>query len=109
MRKEAIEYLSERTRFWLVKPRVSLAGVTGLETLVSGNYIAIDPVKGELNHDFVALKEPPPLSDSLPGLHLMLKAERLGSLEQGSPIYYRQIQVGQVKSYSWPTTRRPSR
>lgn len=99
MRKEAIEYLSKQTRFWLVKPRVSLAGVTGLETLVSGNYIAIDPVKGELNHDFVALKEPPPLSDSLPGLHLMLKAERLGSLEQGSPIYYRQIQVGQVKSY----------
>ncbi|CDF86234.1 hypothetical protein PKB_4914 [Pseudomonas knackmussii B13] len=99
MRKEASEYLSKQTRFWLVKPRVSLAGVTGLETLVSGNYIAIDPVKGEMSHDFVALKEPPPLSDSLPGLHLTLKAERLGSLEQGSPIYYRQIQVGQVKSY----------
>ncbi len=99
MRKEAAEYLSKGTRFWLVKPRVSIAGVTGLETLVSGNYIAIDPVKGEQQKDFTALKEPPPLSDSLPGLHLTLKAERLGSLEQGSPIYYRQIQVGQVKSY----------
>jgi paraquat-inducible protein B len=99
MRKEAAEYLSKSTRFWLVKPRVSIAGVTGLETLVSGNYIAIDPVKGEQQNEFVALKEPPPLSDSLPGLHLTLKADRLGSLEQGSPIYYRQIQVGQVKSY----------
>ncbi|WP_152226072.1 PqiB family protein [Pseudomonas sp. SCB32] len=99
MRKEAGEYLSKGTRFWLVKPRVSLAGVTGLETLVSGNYIAIDPIKGDQQHEFTALKEPPPLSDSLPGLHLTLKAERLGSLEQGSPIYYRQIQVGQVKSY----------
>ncbi|KJK01237.1 mammalian cell entry protein [Pseudomonas sp. 21] len=99
MRKEAAEYLSNSTRFWLVKPRVSIAGVTGLETLVSGNYIAIDPVKGEQQKEFVALKEPPPLSDSLPGLHLTLKADRLGSLEQGSPIYYRQIQVGQVKSY----------
>jgi len=99
MRKEAAEYLSKSTRFWLVKPRVSIAGVTGLETLVSGNYIAVDPVKGEQQHEFVALKEPPPLSDSLPGLHLILKADRLGSLEQGSPIYYRQIQVGQVKSY----------
>lgn len=99
MRKEAAEYLSKGTRFWLVKPRVSIAGVTGLETLVSGNYIAIDPVKGEQQREFSALKEPPPLSDSLPGLHLTLKAERLGSLEQGSPIYYRQIQVGQVKSY----------
>ncbi|MCJ1888411.1 MlaD family protein [Pseudomonas sp. LA21] len=99
MRKEAGEYLSKDTRFWLVKPRVSLAGVTGLETLVSGNYIAIDPVKGDQQKEFTALKEPPPLSDSLPGLHLTLKADRLGSLEQGSPIYYRQIQVGQVKSY----------
>lgn len=99
MRKEAADYLSKGTRFWLVKPRVSIAGVTGLETLVSGNYIAIDPVKGEQQKDFTALKEPPPLSDSLPGLHLTLKADRLGSLEQGSPIYYRQIQVGQVKSY----------
>ncbi|MFN2777497.1 MlaD family protein, partial [Escherichia coli] len=40
-----------------------------------------------------------PLSDKLPGLHLTLKADRLGSLEQGSPVFYRQIQVGQVKSF----------
>ncbi|BAN50587.1 intermembrane transport protein PqiB [Metapseudomonas resinovorans] len=97
--KEAEPYLSKDTRFWLVRPRVSLAGVTGLETLVSGIYIAIDPVKGEPARHYTALAEPPPLSDTLPGLHLMLKAERLGSLEQGSPVYYRQIQVGQVKSY----------
>ncbi|SDP09220.1 PqiB family protein [Pseudomonas jinjuensis] len=99
MRKEAAPYLSKDTRFWLVKPRVSLAGVTGLETLVSGIYIAIDPVQGPLHTEYTALMEPPPLSDSLPGLHLTLRAERLGSLEQGSPVYYRQIKVGQVKSY----------
>ncbi|WP_375741468.1 MlaD family protein [Pseudomonas boanensis] len=97
--KEAEPYLSKETRFWLVRPRVSLAGVTGLETLVSGIYIAIDPQKGERERRFTALAEPPPLSDSLPGLHLTLKADRLGSLEQGSPVYYRQIQVGQVKNY----------
>ncbi|HHO8987516.1 MlaD family protein, partial [Pseudomonas aeruginosa] len=86
MDKEARQYLSKGTRFWLVKPRVSLAGVTGLETLVSGVYIAVDPVKGEKEERyFTALKEPPPLSDKLPGLHLTLKADRLGSLEQGSP------------------------
>jgi len=97
--REARDYLSAETRFWLVKPRVSLAGVTGLQTLVSGIYIAIDPVKGEPAETFTALAEPPPLSDRLPGLHFTLKAERLGSLEQGSPVYYRQIQVGQVKNY----------
>ncbi|WP_165671403.1 PqiB family protein [Metapseudomonas otitidis] len=104
--KEAEPYLSKETRFWLVRPRVSLAGVTGLETLVSGIYIAIDPVKGEPERKYHALAEPPPLSDSLPGLHITLKAERLGSLEQGSPVYYRQIQVGQVKSYQLAADQR---
>ncbi|WMR32765.1 PqiB family protein, partial [Metapseudomonas otitidis] len=104
--KEAEPYLSKETRFWLVRPRVSLAGVTGLETLVSGIYIAIDPVKGEPERKYHALTEPPPLSDSLPGLHITLKAERLGSLEQGSPVYYRQIQVGQVKSYQLAADQR---
>ncbi len=99
IKREAEDYLGQDTRFWLVKPRVSLAGVTGLETLVSGIYIAIDPVKGERAFDFKALAEPPPLSDKLPGLHITLKAERLGSLDQGSPVFYRQIQVGQVKGY----------
>ncbi|HYQ39134.1 MAG TPA: MlaD family protein, partial [Pseudomonas sp.] len=90
---------SKGTRFWLVKPRVSLAGVTGLETLVSGIYIAIDPVKGEPAHEFKALAEPPALSEKLPGLHITVRADRLGSIEQGSPVFYRQIQVGQVKGY----------
>lgn len=87
------------TRFWLVKPSVSLAGITGLETLVSGNYIAVAPGEGELAERFVALDEPPPLSHSQPGLHLTLKADRLGSLNRDSPIFYRQIQVGRVKNF----------
>lgn len=97
--REAEGYLSSGTRFWLVKPHVSLAGVTGLETLVSGIYIAIDPAKGEAAREFKALSEPPPLAEKLPGLHITLKAERLGSIDQGSPVFYRQIQVGQVKGY----------
>lgn len=104
--REAEDYLSQETRFWLVKPRVSLAGVTGLETLVSGIYIAVDPVKGEPVREFKALSEPPPLSDKLPGLHVTLKAERLGSVDEGSPVFYRQIKVGQVKSYRLAEDRR---
>lgn len=45
MNKDVEQYLKTSTRFWLVKPSVSLAGITGLETLVSGNYVAISPVK----------------------------------------------------------------
>jgi paraquat-inducible protein B len=99
MNKDVEPYLRTSTRFWLVKPSVSLAGITGLETLVSGNYIAVSPGEGEPTRKFKALAQEPPLSDSMPGLHLTIKAERLGSLNRGSPVFYKQIQVGQVKSY----------
>ncbi|PSS56474.1 PqiB family protein [Pseudomonas sp. BBP2017] len=99
MNKEAEPHLNSGTRFWLVKPSVTLAGITGLETLVSGNYIAVSPGTGEPTKRFKALDEAPPLSDSEPGLHLTLKADRLGSLNRDSPVFYKQIQVGKVKSY----------
>ncbi|WP_454254627.1 MlaD family protein [Pseudomonas sp. Marseille-Q8238] len=100
MDKSVEPQLRSNTRFWVVKPSVSLAGITGLETLVSGNYIAVSPGDGESERSFVALTEAPPLSDSVPGLHLTLKAERLGSLNRDSPVFYKQIQVGKVKSYN---------
>ncbi len=99
MDKDVEQYLRTNTRFWLVKPSVSLAGITGLETLVSGNYIAVSPADGEPTRKFKALSQEPPLSDAKPGLHLTLKADRLGSLNRGSPVFYKQIQVGQIKSY----------
>ncbi|MFC3606542.1 PqiB family protein [Stutzerimonas tarimensis] len=99
MNRETEAYLRENTRFWLVRPSVTLAGISGLETLVSGNYIGVSPGDGEPAREFTALAEEPPLSDRTPGLHLTLKADRLGSLSRGSPVFYKQIQVGQVKQY----------
>ena len=100
MDKQVEQYLRSNTRFWLVKPSVSLAGITGLETLVSGNYITASPGDGEPARDFTALTAPPPMADTEPGLHLTLKADRLGSLNRDSPVFYKQIQVGRVKSYA---------
>ncbi|MGF6328727.1 paraquat-inducible protein B [Pseudomonas sp. BS3782 TE3695] len=99
MNKDVEQYLRTSTRFWLVKPSVTLAGITGLETLVSGNYVAVSPGEGEPTRKFKALAQEPPLSDAQPGLHLTIKADRLGSLNRGSPVFYKQIQVGQIKSY----------
>ena len=98
--QELEQYLRSGTRFWLVKPNVSLAGISGLETLVSGNYITFSPGTGDTTRSFTALAQEPPMSDDVPGLHITLKAERLGSLNRDSPVFYRQIQVGQVKSYT---------
>jgi paraquat-inducible protein B len=93
------EYLLVRgSRFWLVKPEVSITGIRGLETLVSGNYIAVEPGSGAQQEDFVALEQPPAHIRG-DGLRVVLKAPRLASLSRGSPIYYRQLEVGQVENY----------
>ncbi|MEX2961707.1 MlaD family protein [Microbulbifer sp. TYP-18] len=86
------------SRFWLVKPEVSITGIRGLETLVSGNYIALEPGNGVPERKFVAVDKPP-VTVSGEGLRVVLKTPRLGSLSRGSPVYYRQLEVGEVESY----------
>jgi paraquat-inducible protein B len=93
-------YLREGTRFWVERPRVTASRVTGLETLLSGAYIAIDPAtEGTAERDFVGLEEPPLFTTSEPGRKLVLRSAALGSLNIGSPVYHRDIQVGQVVGY----------
>ncbi|MGH7439859.1 MAG: intermembrane transport protein PqiB [Polyangiaceae bacterium] len=89
---------TDHARFWVVRPRFSSGSVTGLETLVSGAYIEVDPglPGGVKQHEFTALKEPPGRQSDEPGLVLVLKAKRLGSLGVGTPVYYRDVQVGEV-------------
>ncbi len=95
-------WLSKKTQFWLVKPQLSLSGISGLETLVSGRYIAIAPVKGKLHKHFVALSFPP-LDIQKKGLRLQLVTKKLGSISQGSKIYYQQMAVGEVQRYYFNT------
>jgi paraquat-inducible protein B len=98
--KDAKDYLSENTRFWVVRARVVGGGISGLGTLFSGAYIGMDPGKpGKTARSFKGLETPPIVTTDLPGRHFMLKAERLGSLDIGKPVYFRQILVGQVVAY----------
>jgi len=101
MEKHAEGLLVEDSRFWIVKPRISLSGVSGIGTLISGNYIGFEPGKSRKRlHDFVGLEVPPPITGGLPGREFMLRADALGSLGIGSPVYYRRLNVGQVIGYS---------
>jgi len=98
--KEAEPYLTENTRFWVVRPRVTASGVSGLGTLFSGAYIGMDPGKeGAPERIFKGLEIPPVVTTGMPGRDFLLRATALGSLDIGSPVYYRQIQVGQVIGY----------
>lgn len=100
--KESEDYLTQKTRFWVVRARFSGGIVSGLGTLFSGSYIAIDPgPKGEAKRNFQGLEIPPVVTSDSPGGHFQLKAPRLGSLEYGSPIYFKGIKVGQVEGYQF--------
>ncbi|MBW2218902.1 MAG: MCE family protein [Deltaproteobacteria bacterium] len=92
--------LRKGTRFWLVTPKVSITGITGLETLTSGVYIDMQPGKGDPQREFAALDEIPVATKQPNDLRIILTADRLGSLKAGSPIYYRQVQVGEISGYA---------
>ena len=98
--KQAESFLSVNTRFWVVRARVGVSGVSGLGTLFSGAYISLDPGDpGNQTHHFTGLEEPPLVTTDLPGRLFLLKADTRGSLDVGAPVYYRKIQVGQVVAY----------
>ncbi len=99
--KEAESFASEDSQFWVVRPRIGAGGVTGLDTLLSGSFIGADAGQSARRAEhFTGLESPPPITYGEEGKRFLLSAPDLGSLDIGSPIYYRRIPVGQVISYA---------
>jgi paraquat-inducible protein B len=97
--KSAAGLMVEDAKFWVVEPRITLSGVSGLSTLLSGNYIGLQPGKSDKSQrNFIALEGPPFIAEQ-PGRLFVLKAKDLGSLGIGAPIYYRRLTAGQVVKY----------
>jgi paraquat-inducible protein B len=96
--RQAEPLLTGNAQFWVVKPRLFAGNVSGLSTLVSGSFIgmlpgdATDPSK----RDFAGREDPPVLASNVPGRTFLLKATRLGSVTLGSPIFFRDLSVGEV-------------
>lgn len=104
--KSAASLAVDDTRFWVVKPRVGLAGVTGLGTLFSGSYIGVDAgASDESRSQFTGLEAPPLVLRDEPGRIFHLDAEELGSLDVGSPVYYRRARVGRVVGFALDAVR----
>ena len=94
------EHITDKTRFWVVKPRIGAGGVSGMDTLLSGAYIEADPGEGgEPAVKFTGMEEPGVYQLGNPGTSYRLEASTLGSLSRGSPIKYRDVAVGQVTRY----------
>ena len=99
--KEADSFLAGDTRFWVVRPRLDMSGISGLGTLLSGAYIAADPgISKETSGEFKGLEVAPIVTRDANGHLYSLRAHDVGSLDIGSPVYFRRIKVGQISSYT---------
>ena len=101
MDKAMAKDLREGCRFWVERPRIRGTSVEGLGTLLSGAYIAMDMGKasGTRLTRFTGLEKPPVIASDTPGRNFMLRAEELGSVSVGTPVYYRRVEVGQVTQF----------
>jgi paraquat-inducible protein B len=97
MAKAAQKLLVEDTRFWVERARFAGTGITGISTLLSGAYIGIDAGKAEDGRrNFVGLDAPPSVTTDEPGREFTLRASDVGSVDIGSPVYFRRVVVGKV-------------
>jgi paraquat-inducible protein B len=95
---DAKSLLTEGTIFWVVKPRLFAGNLSGVETLFSGSYVGMlpAPTAGKAQRDFVGREDPPVLGAHVPGRTFLLKSKRIGAVSVGSPIFFRDLNVGEV-------------
>lgn len=104
MTRTASRLLMEDTQIWVERARYSASGISGLNTLMSGNYIQLQPgVSKQSRKDFTGLENPPPTPPGVPGLHFKLVADQAGGLGPGSPIIYKGIRIGKLESRTFRT------
>jgi len=100
MKKNMKPYLTEKSRFWVRKARIGLNQIEGLDTLFSGVYIVMDPQKGKAGvKTFKGLETVPVVSTDEKGTSYLLKAQDIGSIDIGSPLYYKKLPAGRVRDY----------
>jgi paraquat-inducible protein B len=104
--RSAASFAVDDTAFWVVRPRIGAAGVSGLGTLFSGAYIGTDAgISEKARSTFVGLEAPPFVLRGEPGRIFVLRSDDLGSLDVGSPVFHRRAPVGRVVGYTLDADR----
>ena len=91
----------EGSRWWIVRPKVELSGVQGMDALLGPRWIQVDPSPDESPacYEYAGLKEPPIIESISPGdLKISLLAQERGSLHPGSSVLFRGVPIGTVLS-----------
>lgn len=104
---------SPGTVFTLVRPRISLQGVSGLETLVTGPYIDCAPggpgggIADSFEGRTLSDEEMAAAQSETAGIHVTLHAKILPPLGEGAPVLYRGLVAGRVKTKSIDASGEP--
>lgn len=99
--------LVKDTQLWVVKPRIGLEGISGLNTVISGAYIQLQPGKSlEETDQFTVLDQPPISLNGAKGVHVNLIGKVGNSLRVGDPVTYQGLRVGRVVSASFDPKQR---
>ncbi len=90
----------EGTRFWIVRPLVSLDGVSGLETAVGAKYIGVSPgdPSSAGQSSFDGLSAAPPDENSGEGIDIVLRSDARHGVSAGAPVSWRGMEVGRILS-----------
>jgi paraquat-inducible protein B len=101
MNNVGARFLNSHARYWVERPRLNPADIAGIETLLSGAYITVDPGKsgGRYQDSFTGLEQPPGVRSDEPGRTYTLMADSLGSINSGSPVFFRDVVAGEVLGY----------
>ena len=98
MEQNVAPLLHKDSQFWIVSPRVTLNGISGLGTLLSGPYINMAPgVAEETSTQFVALASPPVTPAGTPGLHITLNSDAEFAYKEGDAVIYKGLKVGEIE------------
>ena len=98
LKRSAAALAGSGAQFWIVSPKIGFSGISGLDTIISGSYIGVKPGKGPRVKFFEGLEDPPLGDMDNTGLKIIIKADKLGSLHPGAPVYYREVKVGDVET-----------
>jgi len=99
MTSEATRLLTRDAQIWVVRARYGAAGISGLNTLLSGNYVELEPgLSKEPRREFIGLEQPPVTPKGVPGLHITLFTNEAGSIGPGAPILYKGLSAGKIES-----------
>ncbi len=86
------------SRFSIVSPEISAAGVSNLDTLLQP-YINVEPGRGRELRSFELQEATITDSRYLDGLSVILDAAETGSLQIGTPVLFRGVEVGTVTGF----------